>query len=89
MSETEPDKSTVVKKDFSDGDIVRFIKDVAVLAKRCDIRSVFIMTVDSLDHVNWLDMFDSEHHAALIALAMDDAKDDIKSDIFNEPKPPV
>lgn len=84
MSETEINQENVVKKDFSDGDIVRFIRDIATLAKRGDVRSVFIMTVDSNSHVDWFNLFEDEHHASLIALALEDAKADIKSEIFNE-----
>lgn len=81
---TEKSITKVVKADFSDSNVVRFMLDAAHLAKKADVRSAFIMTVDANGHVDWMQVYESEHHGLLLMAAMEDARADLKSEIFGE-----
>jgi hypothetical protein len=61
----------------------KFLRDAATLAKK-GIKSVMVMTVSDEDHVDYKFELASEHHMALMALTLDDAKDDLKAYIFKE-----
>ncbi len=83
MAEEEP--KNLIKPDFSDKNAVKMLRDLAGIAKRADVRSVVVMTVTADNFVDWHTCMESEHHACLIALALEDAREDVKAGIFNEP----
>lgn len=96
----DDEKVSVITVNFKDGQIVdkvqfqgeggipKFLRDMAKFAKKDDIKSVVIMTINKDSHVDWVHIADSEHHLALAALCLDDIKDDLKARIFGEDDAP-
>jgi hypothetical protein len=79
------DGAIVDKVQFDgDGGIPKFLRDMAKFAKKSDVKSVVIMTINNESHVDWVHIADSEHHLALAALCLDDIKEDLKARIFGE-----
>lgn len=83
-TDTKTFKPAVVQADFSDKNAIALMRDYTALSKRADVRSVMIVTVDSTGHLDWVECYESEHHALLMAMALDDIKADIKAVVFNE-----
>ena len=67
-----------------DGGIPKFLRDMAKFAKKSDVKSVIVMTINAENHVDWVHVADSEHHLALAALCLDDIRDDLKARIFGD-----
>lgn len=61
----------------------KFLRDLAKIAKDSNVKSVMVMMVTESNHVDHQFELSSEHHMALMALAMDDAREDLKNYIFN------
>lgn len=90
------EKVSVITVNFKDGQIIekvqfegeggipKFLRDMAKFAKKDNVKSVVIMTINDSNHVDWVHIADSEHHLALAALCLDDIKDDLKARIFGE-----
>lgn len=90
------EKVSVITVNFKDGAIVskvqfdgeggipKFLRDMAKFAKKNNVKSVVIMTINDQEHVDWVHIADSEHHLALAALCLDDIKDDLKAVIFKD-----
>jgi hypothetical protein len=57
---------------------------MAKFAKKTNVKSVIVLTIDDEEHVDWVHVADSEHHLALAALCLDDIKEDLKSHIFRD-----
>lgn len=93
---TEIDKTSVINVNFNEGKIVskiqsesdqgipKFLREMAKLSKKNNVKSVIVLTIDGENHVDWAHIADSEHHLALAALCLDDIKDDLKNRIFSE-----
>lgn len=89
-------KNTVIETDFvqkktgkrweveNEKGVPRFLRDLARICKEEQVKSVMVITIDPHNHIDWVNLIDSEHDAALIALSLPDAVDDLKSEIFNE-----
>ncbi len=92
-----PEKSeegSVITVNFKDGAIVnkvqfegeggipKFLRDLAKFSKQSNVKSVIVITINDLEHVDWVHVADSKHHLALAALCLDDIKDDLKAVIF-------
>lgn len=67
-----------------DGGVPKFFRDMAVFAKKDNVKSVIVLTINEDDHVDWVHMAASDHHLALAALCLDDIKDDLKNHIFRD-----
>jgi hypothetical protein len=67
-----------------EGGIPKFLRDMAKFAKKTNVKSVIVLTIDDEEHVDWVHVADSEHHLALAALCLDDIKEDLKSHIFRD-----
>lgn len=92
----EPEKVSVITVNFKEGEIVgkvqfdgeggipKFLRDMAKFAKKNNVKSVVVMTINDEQHVDWVHVADSEHHLALAALCLDDIKEDLKNHIFND-----
>lgn len=92
----EDGKMSVITVNFKEGHIVdkvqfdgeggipKFMRDMAKFAKKNNVKSTIILTINDQNHVDWVHIADSEHHLALAALCLDDIKDDLKSRIFAE-----
>jgi len=79
------DGAIVSKVQFDgEGGIPKFLRDMAKFAKRTNVKSVIVLTIDDEEHVDWVHVADSEHHLALAALCLDDIKEDLKSHIFRD-----
>jgi len=79
------DGAIISKVQFDgEGGIPKFLRDMAKFAKQNDVKSVIVLTINEKDHVDWVQIADSEHHLALAALCLDDIKDDLKAVIFKE-----
>lgn len=95
---TGGEKISVITVNFTDGKIVdkvqfdgeggipKFLRDLAKFAKKDNVKSVVVMTINEENHVDWVHVADSEHHLALAALCLDDIKQDLKDRIFGEPE---
>ena len=96
-SDVEADeKVSVITVNFKDGAIVskvqfdgeggipKFLRDMAKFAKKTNVKSVIVLTIDDEEHVDWVHVADSEHHLALAALCLDDIKEDLKGHIFKD-----
>lgn len=75
-------KDNVIPLDLSEGDISAFLRDMAHLVKRYGIKSALVVTIDDSNHASWQDFIHNEHHAAVMALVLEDAREDIKSLVF-------
>lgn len=84
MAEVEKPVESVIQADFQDKNVIKFMRECAALAKRGDVRSVLIMTVTADDHVDWDWVTESEYHQALLTISLEDAKQDLKAEIFKE-----
>lgn len=62
----------------------KFLRDAAKIAKDTGVKSVMVMTVTDDNHVDFMFELSSEHHMALMALTLDDAKEDLKRHIFKD-----
>jgi phage terminase large subunit-like protein len=69
---------------FKDKDTVKFLRDCAQLARKHDVRSVMVITVTGEDYVDWMHMAESDLHLALIGMTLEDARNDLKSELFKE-----
>jgi hypothetical protein len=79
------DGAIVSKVQFDgEGGIPKFLRDMAKFAKKTNVKSVIVLTIDDEEHVDWVHVADSEHHLALAALCLDDIKEDLKSHIFRD-----
>ena len=90
------EKSAVITVNFKDGSIIdkvqfdgeggipKFLRDMAKFAKKNNVKSVVIMTINEEQHVDWVHIAENEHHLALAALCLDDIKEDLKAVIFKE-----
>ena len=79
------DGAIVSKVQFDgEGGITKFLRDMAKFAKKTNVKSVIVLTIDDEEHVDWVHVADSEHHLALAALCLDDIKEDLKSHIFRD-----
>lgn len=96
MSSEEPSQETqqVAEVDFKarqvrnitvtpDSKPAKFLRDAAKLAKN-GVKSVMVMTVTEDNHVDFMFELASEHHMALMALTLDDARDELKAYIFKD-----
>lgn len=81
-------EGAIVEKVQFDGEggIPKFMRDMAKFAKKNNVKSTIILTINDQNHVDWVHIADSEHHLALAALCLEDIKDDLKSRIFGEPE---
>ena len=90
------EKVSVITVNFKDGAIVskvqfdgeggipKFLRDMAKFAKRTNVKSVVVLTINDDEHVDWVHIADSEHHLALAALCLDDIKEDLKNHNFKD-----
>jgi translation elongation factor EF-G len=62
----------------------KFLRDCAKYAKENKIKSVMVLMIDESDHVDWIMELTSEYHAALLALTLEDAREDVKAQLFQE-----
>lgn len=62
----------------------KFLRDCAKAAKENNVKSVMVMVVTEGNFVDYNFELFSEHHMALMALTMEDAKDQLKAHIFPE-----
>jgi hypothetical protein len=77
--------SVVSKSHFdAEGGIPKFLRDMAKYAKKNNVKSVIVMTINDDEHVDWVHAAESEYHLALAALCLDDLKDDLKDSIFGD-----
>ena len=96
MSSEEPSQETqqVAEVDFKsrqvrnitvtpDSKPAKFLRECAKLAKT-GVKSAMVITVTEDNHVDFLFEIASEHHMALMALTLDDARDELKAYIFKE-----
>lgn len=81
----EQPKPILIKPNFKDENVIQFMRDMAALAKKAGVKSCFIMTIDGNNHVSWDHVIDNEHHAALAIIAVEDARSELKSILFQEP----
>ena len=82
--ETDFQERTVVKRIqiAPDARAIKFIKEQAKFAKETDVKSALVVTVAEDGFTNWNFVGNSEHHLALIALILDDVRDELKEEIF-------
>lgn len=90
------EKVSVITVNFKDGAIInkvqfegeggipKFLRDMAKFAKQNHVKSVIVMTINDQNHVDWVQVADSEHHLALAALCLDDIREDLKAVIFKD-----
>lgn len=64
--------------------IPKFLKDCSKFAKEHGVKSVLVMMIDRDEDVDWIFHTDNDHHKALLCLTLEDARADIKADLFNE-----
>lgn len=62
----------------------KFLRDCANWAKKNKVSSVMVLMVDENDHCDWITEISTDYHAALIALTLEDAKEDVKAILFQE-----
>lgn len=62
----------------------KFLRSYAKYAKENQVKSVMVLTIDENDHVDWAMEIVSDHHCALLALTLEDAREDIKAQLFQE-----
>lgn len=55
----------------------KFVKDTKV-------KSVMIVTVDENDFVTWGALADDDYHRAIMALTLEDLREEIKGELFGE-----
>lgn len=83
--ETDFKERTVRKITVSeDTKPAKFFRDAAKLSKDTGVRSVMALTVDSKDHVDWAFQISTDADIALICLALEYARDDLKAKLFKE-----
>lgn len=92
----EQEKPEIIETDFKerrvvqrinltpDAKPVQFLRDMAKLAKKDNIKSVLVLTISESNHVEWLFEVPTEHHLCLAALSLDDIKDELKQKIFQD-----
>jgi hypothetical protein len=61
---------------------IKFMEYWKRFCKQTRVKSVFILTVDEGDHVEWGHVSENEHHSALAALTMPDFVEEVKLDLF-------
>jgi hypothetical protein len=95
---TDPDKDTctIASVDFREKTITKiitqekqkgvpeFLRKMAELAAKHEVQSVVIVTVEKGDAVDHYFEAVSEAHKALMALYLDDVKEDLKREVFND-----
>lgn len=93
--ETKVELQEVIEADFKEKTIrkitvsedtkpSKFFRDAAKLAKENGVRSCMAMTVDANAHIDWAFLAVEDSDLALMALALESAREDIKRKLFKE-----
>lgn len=96
--ETKGELQEVIEADFKEKTVKRitvsedtkpskFFRDAAKLAKDAGVRSCMAMTIDANSHVDWAFQASVEGDLALMALALESAREDLKRKLFKEDEP--
>ena len=95
-TKTEPDGiQEVIEADFKtktvrkitvteDTKPAKFLRDCAKYARENKVKSVMVFMIDDSDHCDWIMELASDYHCALLALTLEDARDDVKAQLFGE-----
>jgi len=91
----EAETTTILKVNFMDGTITdkvqfenegglpKFFRELAKYAKKTNVKSAVVLTVDEDNSVDWIHISDNIQHLALAALYLDDIKEGLKRKIFD------
>src|ERR1035437_3434654 len=76
----------IIDKVHFDGDkgVPGFLRELAKHAKKTNVTSAMVITVDKNDVVDWVHLGASQHHLALVALCLSDAQETLKEVIFSD-----
>lgn len=73
----------VERLDFEqDTSIVQYINTWKKYCKENNVKSLFVLTIDEYNHINWDMRPESEHHLLLAYATLDDLKREILDGIF-------
>jgi hypothetical protein len=97
MVETEAERETqeVIEADFKEKTVrkitvtpdtkpAKFLRDCAKYAKEAKATSVMVFLVTEDNHCDWIMEIQDDHHAALIALTLEDAREEVKAIVFGD-----
>jgi hypothetical protein len=93
--ETKGELQEVIETDFKEKTVRRitvsedtkpskFFRDAAKIAKDAGVRSCMAMTVDANSHIDWAFQVSTDADLALMALALESAREDLKRKFFKE-----
>lgn len=98
MAETEterPEKQEVIETDFKEKAVrkititpdtapAKFLRDCAKFAKENSVESVIVFMINENNHCDWISEIKDDWHAALVALTLEDVREEMKNLVFGD-----